>query len=336
MAQRGETEGSSDISLIRSARSYRATTSESSRNSGIMEVRTSDSEDEFDVSAVTASIHSDLQTPPQMISGRGALISGMAVPSMDSDEEIQYDGDDLENGPAPPDSDYASHVPPQLFSKTIQLQKNEPNLASLAVDPYMKRHSVTETSDGLEQVNEDYSSVDSIKVRRSKRFWYCIIVTSLIFIGATIALAIVLSGSDEMLSPRQQEINDICVSISGQELIDDMYSPQRKAQKWIVYEDNEFKNSNEPLNRDAVVQRYVLAILYYATNGPLWTDNNWLKGGECRDEWTGIKCNNQNQILSLFLGNYKVCFRRLVFSVFAANTILTNEHFFYLALILDD
>jgi hypothetical protein len=69
------------------------------------------------------SLHSDLQTPALMISDRGALTSGMAVPSMDSDDEIEFDGDDLENGPEPPDSDYASHVPPQLFTKTILQRK---------------------------------------------------------------------------------------------------------------------------------------------------------------------------------------------------------------------
>jgi hypothetical protein len=325
MTQRGETEGSSDISWIRSATSYRATTSDSSaRNSGVMDAPSSESDDEFDDSAKT-SIHSDLQTPALMISGRGALISGMAVPSMDSDDEIEFGGDDLENGPEPPDSDFASHVPPQLFSKKI-LRRNEPNLATIAYDSYTKRRSVTESSDAPEQVNIDYSSVDSVKIQRSKRFWYCIVITSLVLIGAIIAVAIVLSG-DDSLSSRQQEISDICVSISSQGTIDDTYSPQRKAHKWMVYEDIEFKNSKEPLNHDLVVQRYVLAIIYYATNGPLWTNNNWLNGGECRDEWTGIKCNSQNQLLSLVFGK---CYEhtRSLYRIFIDNN--SNQSVFHL------
>jgi hypothetical protein len=117
---------------------------------------------------------------------------------------------------------------------------------------------------------------------------------------AVIAVAVAVSQS-ENLSSNQKEISDILISISGDEAISNKYSSQRKAYNWMVHNDKYFADS-ETLDRNAVVQRYVLAAFYYATNGPLWKANNWLKGGECSDEWTGLQCNNEGQVLSLSLG----------------------------------
>lgn len=303
MTQRHEIISDSDISPIRSATSYRATTSdESAQNSNILETHSSDMDDEYHDSAVS-SIQSDFLTPPLTISGRGALISGMAVPSIDSDDEVEFEGnDDVESGPIPPDSDYASHAPPKVFQNTIQL-KQEKNLMTVAADSYMKRRSVTESSDAPEHVNIEYSSAASDKPFRTKRFWCILISISCIFIGVLIAVSLVVSDGDKLTS-QQQGISEIAISVSSQERIDDEYSPQRKAYTWIVYDDKLFQNTDEPLNREEVVQRYVLAVFYYATNGPLWAENNWLDGSECTDAWTGIKCNSQNQVIALSLGTF--------------------------------
>lgn len=299
MTQRGEFTSGSDMSQIRSATSYRATTSEESvQNNNVIETPSID-EDEDDDSAVS-SIQSDFLTPPLTISGRGALISGMAVPSIDSDDEIEYENHDVESGPEPPDSDYASHAPPKVFQKTLQ-PKQGTNLMAMATHSYMKRRSVTESSDAPEQTNIEYSVRDIEKPIRTKKFWFVLISVSCIFIGTIIAISMIVSGKDT-LSAQQQEISEIALSISGQQSIDDDYSPQRMAYMWIVYDDKQFQNENVPLDRDAVTQRYVLSVFYYATNGPLWAANNWLSGSECTDAWTGIKCDSQDRVLSLRFG----------------------------------
>ena len=308
MTQRGEVNSGSDISQIRSATSYRATTSdESTQTNKIIETLSNYSEEEYHDNAAS-STQSDFLTPPLTISGRGALISGMAVPSMDSDEEIEFEGgDDVESGPEPPDSDYASHAPPKAFKKPLY-PKQEKKLMAMAVDSYMKPRSLTESSDAPEQINIEYSSGASEKPFRTKRFWCLLVSMSCIFIGTIIAVSLIVSRKSS-LSPQQQEISEIALSISGQESIDDEYSPQRKAYMWIVHDDKLFQNTNEPLNRDAIVQRYVLSVFYFATNGPLWIENNWLSGSECTDEWTGIKCNSQNQVISLYLGKLNFSIR---------------------------
>jgi hypothetical protein len=304
MTQHGNINNGSDISQIRSATSYRATTSDdSTHNSNIIKTQSNDMEEEYHDS-VASSTQSDFLTPPLTISGRGALISGMAVPSIDSDEEVEFeDGDDVESGPEPPDSDYASHVPPKVFNKSLR-PIQEKTLMAMATDLYMKRRSITESSDAPEQINIEYSSAASEKPFRTKRFWFLLISMFCICIGVIIAVSLLVSDK-KGLSQQQQEISAIAISISGQQLIDDEYSPQRKAYLWIVYDDTEFQNTNEPLNHDAVVQRYVLSVFYFATNGPLWVENNWLSGGECIDTWTGIKCNSQNQVISFVLGKFR-------------------------------
>ena len=303
MTERGEITSGSDMSQIRSATSYRATTSdESTRNIKIIDTRSADMEEEYNDSSVS-STQSDFLTPPLTISGRGALISGMAVPSIDSDEEVEFDGgDDVESGPEPPDSDYASRAPPKVFSKTLYPKQKEKSLMAMAADSYMKRRSITESSDAPEHINIEYSSAATEKPFRTKRFWCLLAIISCVFIGTIVAVSLLVSGKSGKLSPHQQEISDIAISISGQESIDDEYSPQRKAYTWIVYDDKIFQNTDEPLNRDVVVQRYVLSVFYFATNGPLWVENNWLNGSECTDTWKGIACNGQNQVISLFLG----------------------------------
>jgi hypothetical protein len=302
MTQRCEFNSGSDMSQIRSATSYRATTSdESTHNRNIVETLSTDNDDEYQDNAVS-SIQSDFLTPPLTISGRGALISGMAVPSIDSDDEIEFEGDDVESCPEPPDSDYASHAPPKVFQKSLQ-PKQDTSLMTMATDAYMKRRSVTESSDAAEQTNIEYSSAASEKPIRTKKFWCILISVSCLFIGIIIAVSMLVSGKDTF-SSQQQEISEIAISISGQESIDDEYSPQRKAYMWIVYDDTLYQNENESLNRDAVIQRYVLSVFFYATNGPLWADNNWLSGSECAGAWTGIKCNSQDQVISLFLGEF--------------------------------
>ena len=74
---------------------------------------------------------------------------------------------------------------------------------------------------------------------------------------------------------------------------------QFKALNWIVYNDTSTNTS--------LVQRYILALFYYATNGPIawFVTNNWLSSqSECN--WYGIKCNDtfvRTNISSIFMVN---------------------------------
>ena len=72
----------------------------------------------------------------------------------------------------------------------------------------------------------------------------------------------------------------------------DMGTPQGQAYKWILAEDDRVLC---PLDT-TLDQRYILAVLYYSTNGKEWTDNDkWLsESSEC--SWLGVSCNFRGEI----------------------------------------
>ena len=80
-------------------------------------------------------------------------------------------------------------------------------------------------------------------------------------------------------------------------------SPQFKAMEWILYKDpmkivekysaqNSYSSTHYGSVRLHVIQRFVLASLFYATGGEKWTNNSfWLSGtNEC--DWSGIRCDS--------------------------------------------
>lgn len=72
------------------------------------------------------------------------------------------------------------------------------------------------------------------------------------------------------------------VSFDGGESLDDTDSPQYKALAWLADDANLFN-----LPDWKVIQRYVLGVFYYATNGDEWVDNTgWLsEEEECSWRW---------------------------------------------------
>jgi hypothetical protein len=101
------------------------------------------------------------------------------------------------------------------------------------------------------------------------------------------------------------KIKDLIVlqDISDLNALNDETSPQGCAFKWITDGDP----INPPLRPgcdDAqIIQRYILAVLYCATNGIGWTNaKGWLsEESEC--EWYGVDCDSPEVVTSLDLGN---------------------------------
>ena len=73
-------------------------------------------------------------------------------------------------------------------------------------------------------------------------------------------------------------------------------SPQHEAACWM------FRNDN----RGFTPQRYVMAVIYYATKGAGWdTNTDWMtQKHEC--SWYGVECNMFKQVVTLDLGYIKV------------------------------
>mmetsp|Transcript_32834 Transcript_32834/g.46642 ORF Transcript_32834/g.46642 Transcript_32834/m.46642 type:complete len:765 (+) Transcript_32834:138-2432(+) len=99
-------------------------------------------------------------------------------------------------------------------------------------------------------------------------------------------------------------------SISKIEHLQNRESPQFAAAKWISDEDEAQVNIGSP----QFVQRYILAVFYFSTNGDNWEDCSrkevsckigfpWLldKTNECL--WHGIRCTVDDRIQRILLGN---------------------------------
>lgn len=102
------------------------------------------------------------------------------------------------------------------------------------------------------------------------------------------------------------------IPISGLVALTDTDSPQWQAYEWLVYDDDKFVCPND----DTLVQRYILAVLYFATTGDAW-DRCYRGDNECREEenaepylstsseceWYGSECFADGLIESVTLEN---------------------------------
>ena len=82
-------------------------------------------------------------------------------------------------------------------------------------------------------------------------------------------------------------------------------TPQGVAFQWIVNENPTPIGPNPCDDPTATIQRYVLATLYYSTNGDEWIDtSNWLSSDtEC--VWAGVECDDTTRaVTSIELGTY--------------------------------
>mmetsp|Transcript_25672 Transcript_25672/g.37810 ORF Transcript_25672/g.37810 Transcript_25672/m.37810 type:complete len:225 (-) Transcript_25672:1108-1782(-) len=82
-------------------------------------------------------------------------------------------------------------------------------------------------------------------------------------------------------------------------------SPQQKALTWNIDDDTMQLHESDV----KFIQRFALAVLYFATNGENWSSTNvdgkkpFLSGiSECN--WRGIICNAENEVIIIYLGNY--------------------------------
>jgi hypothetical protein len=125
-------------------------------------------------------------------------------------------------------------------------------------------------------------------------------------IAATIAPIVV---SDMELA------RDIFTPLSGNETLWDESSPQYKALWWIVHDDpaNMMTTMQDETQSslNMIVERYVMALLYFATDGPNWFEQvnflgnssicGWLVPSQSHD---GVQCNDEGSAVQLSLSKF--------------------------------
>lgn len=284
-----------------------------------------------------------------MINGRGALIGGIAIPKSDDSEEeddddnydatssmdeIEYTGgggEDLEHGTDAPDSDCASYAPPSIFQNSKKYQvankskrvlgsrSNENKASATAVlsnfPVTIKNHQPPmegplESDVSTEELHR--SSTDGKQHRPT--VWYGLVIISCLLIGAVTAVGILVTrrmddDATSNMTSRQKELNDIVASLVEPLLLQNPDSAQAKANAWLIYDDTQWMDETVNVTSAMVVQRYVLAVFYFATSGSFWSNSNWLVGHECNsnnnsnnDTWIGVKCSSDGQVRALVFG----------------------------------
>jgi len=108
----------------------------------------------------------------------------------------------------------------------------------------------------------------------------------------------ICSSKPKLNSSRDHQALQWLLQKIGKRSIQSRISHQHKAACWILHDDGKKISVGK-----AFVQRYALAVLYYATQGEeYWKeDTNWMSSkSEC--QWYGVECNFLGTVISLDLG----------------------------------
>jgi hypothetical protein len=80
---------------------------------------------------------------------------------------------------------------------------------------------------------------------------------------------------------------NLLLTVSSEDALNKKGSPQKKAFLWVT------TSPLQPGTDDdaQIIQRYVLAVLYYATNGDGWTNKEGWLGSSNECDWLNVGCN---------------------------------------------
>ena len=124
---------------------------------------------------------------------------------------------------------------------------------------------------------------------------------------------------------RAEEILFILLEVSPPTLLSDVSTPQGKAFRWIVDEDEFYVCPSD--NTCDVIQRYVLAVMYFSTNGENWfqCSGNAAASDDCGSDfpfdagqsrflapvtecdWAGIRCSENLCVTEIEFGELLFC-----------------------------
>lgn len=228
---------------------------------------------------------------------RGGLISGNVI---DAEEEVRRkDGkDDVESGSWPPDSDYASRAPKSIWET-----------ASIVGDTNTKNPIQPEIAERPFQ-SKLPSFFNRDKPMSRRRYLRILLgVAMVVMLLAIIAVVLIIRASKEdrqvSRDARQRALDDIIETASTPEALAEKDSPQYRARKWLLLDDDLLLDPRDDDTTEAqVIQRYSLAVFYFAAGGAAtWGENNWLEGGECDGHfWHYIKCNENKEVQAMVFG----------------------------------
>ena len=147
--------------------------------------------------------------------------------------------------------------------------------------------------------------------RKTLRYWSLGIVLTLLVVVVAVVVGVTWKiRKENNSSPTtclaflddfacvQQELFDRSIS---NEAIFDTTSPQYKALEWLVYNDTSIDNvRSRPIS--IVIERYILAVLFFSTNGYGWKSNDGFLTPQHYCDWRFVSCSLNGYDIRKFLG----------------------------------
>jgi hypothetical protein len=143
-----------------------------------------------------------------------------------------------------------------------------------------------------------------------RRFWIGAALALLLVIGVIIGVTIPWTTNSPKACTRLDCLAEILLQheVLGAEALQDDSSPQFNALRWLANEDTAVLDLDSTPTV-ILVERYVLAVFYYATSGGGWRDQRNFLSASSLCEWNneegGVDCDGDGLVVSLFLGKSK-------------------------------
>jgi hypothetical protein len=101
---------------------------------------------------------------------------------------------------------------------------------------------------------------------------------------------------------RGQQVQELVLSATSDQVLSNQKSPQYRAYEWILNDDPRHVSGDDP----DLLQRYILAILYFSVNNPTRATTTWINAHEWMSlqhecNWFGIDC-EEEAVITLAAG----------------------------------
>jgi hypothetical protein len=100
----------------------------------------------------------------------------------------------------------------------------------------------------------------------------------------------------------KEELRQFLHTVSGPELLLQESTPQRQAYLWVLEQQQAQADEEDHLSPNQLLERYILAVLYWAMGGPNWTQSEGFLSDLPVCEWGGVTCGIEKTVVNLHLG----------------------------------
>jgi hypothetical protein len=234
----------------------------------------------------------------------------------EEDDEIVPITNDERNKAALSSDDPESALEAQVVPERDLNREVQQKMEAITIDPI----AVATSKPNNDVLNNGPPSA----LRKSTLMNALVILMVLVAVGSTIGVLASKDKKDPSPTLAPTVMSDLklaraifipLLGLSGNEALWDESSPQYKALWWIVHDDPAkmiMKMQDETQSSsDMIVERYAMAVLYFATAGANWIQQLNFLGNSSICDWydsmqieKGVSCNDEGSAVTLRLGTF--------------------------------